>query len=342
MSIVTASISGNYAYKAAYVGTPDTDSSNAAKRRARGSCPLFAMKGVTQTSNDNTVSVVVESGVPFIFGFASTDSGGFPHNSNISVTDPNGDPVQGDQATDDVLIVMNGSSVQLFLIANPIPGTWTLTAKNLPSNDAHVFLSTTPTQDVYQTMIAAIQPHINEDVAGVTEEDNSWVCWACTVAAWTIGLAVAALVALGIAAITVESGAVVLLAAFVAVAAATAWAWLIVLITIAGGVVEILVANFCGWTGACDNDGITATLVKPANGAQLNGPYQCEADTTGNTEKVYFFVDSAVIGTNPGSTPYHMNFDTTKFANGSHTLSAMAVSGTTTAASTPVTATFDN
>src|SRR5688572_27531338 len=73
--------------------------------------------------------------------------------------------------------------------------------------------------------------------------------------------------------------------------------------------------------------GPSVSWTAPSSGATLSGNIQqstsqCQVSGTG-IARVVFFMDSTPLNTELGS-PYLCNVDTTKFANGSHTLKAVA------------------
>jgi hypothetical protein len=95
--------------------------------------------------------------------------------------------------------------------------------------------------------------------------------------------------------------------------------------------------------GSSGGDLPTVSFSRPTSGATVSGNlYQspsCEVKGTG-IQKVQFYLGSTALNTEL-SAPYLCNFDTTKFANGSHTLMAVA-SNAAGSTSTQVSVKIDN
>lgn len=92
----------------------------------------------------------------------------------------------------------------------------------------------------------------------------------------------------------------------------------------------LLVANGIAWlangsTGGGDTTAPTASITAPANGATVSGTVSVTANASDNVgvTKVEFYADGALRTTDTTS-PYSWSWDTTTFANSSHTLVAKA------------------
>jgi hypothetical protein len=262
----------------------------------------------------------------------------------VTVTDPNGNTLQpGDPSGS--IVYFDANSVQSFVISNPTPGTWKLVA-SIPTaddSDVHAFMSTIPTgDDPYQTMIAAIEQQLDHDAIRAAGTDNSWGCWACTIVMWALVVVIAAIVAVGIFAITLPASlpAVTALAAAIGVSAVTMTGLLVALLSAVGAVVGIGVANLCNWVNACDND-LTVSIGTPENKATESGTFKIAATASG-ADSVSFTLDSSLLGNVTGGSPYKYFCDSTQFPNGAHTIYALAISGKETALSAPVAVTFSN
>jgi len=86
----------------------------------------------------------------------------------------------------------------------------------------------------------------------------------------------------------------------------------------------------------------TISLSAPANNSTVSGTTSITA-TAANTTSVQFKLDGANLGSADTTSPYSYSWDTTKVANGSHTLTAVASNtGATTTTATNVTVTASN
>jgi hypothetical protein len=85
--------------------------------------------------------------------------------------------------------------------------------------------------------------------------------------------------------------------------------------------VTLMVAN-----NTLDTTPPTAAITAPSNGASLSGTVQVSASGSDNVgvAGVKFFVDGSILGAEVTGAPYTMPWDTTKAANGSHMLTAVA------------------
>ncbi len=85
----------------------------------------------------------------------------------------------------------------------------------------------------------------------------------------------------------------------------------------------------------------TVSISAPASGATVSGAVTIAANATDNTAvaSVQFQIDNANFGSPVTLPPYNIAWDTTKVANGSHTITAIArdAAGNTASASIPVT-----
>src|SRR6266496_3255821 len=70
----------------------------------------------------------------------------------------------------------------------------------------------------------------------------------------------------------------------------------------------------------------TVSITAPANGATVSGTISVSADASDNVgvAGVQFLLDGAALGAEDTAAPYSVALDTTKVANGSHTLAATA------------------
>ena len=99
--------------------------------------------------------------------------------------------------------------------------------------------------------------------------------------------------------------------------------------------------SLCGGTyGACPNP--TVALTAPASGATVNGSVALTATASAATmfgltvTRVDFFVDGSMVGTASAS-PYTVNWDSTKVADGSHSVTATVTDSMNDMATTPAT-----
>ncbi len=344
MSIVESKISGADGYQAAYVGNQMSAPGDTMARWREGDCPFVALKTQPRPEANPEVLVDVQPGIPFLYGCVCTSTGAFPTGTQVTVTDPNGNPLQSGDPSGSI-VYFDGNSVQSFVISNPTPGTWKLVA-SIPAaddSDVHAFISTIPTGDQpYQTMIAAIEQQLDQDAIGAAQTDNSLGCWACTIAMWALVVVVAAIVAVGVFALTLPASlpAITALALAVGVSAVVMTGLLIALLSAVGAVVGIVVASLCNWVSACDDD-ITVSIGTPANKATESGTFKIGAQTSG-ADSVSFTLDSSLLENVTQGPPFKYFCDSTQFPNGTHTIYAMAISGTATALSVPVQVTFAN
>jgi Big-like domain-containing protein len=89
----------------------------------------------------------------------------------------------------------------------------------------------------------------------------------------------------------------------------------------------------------------TVSITAPANGATVSGTINVSADASDNVSVagVQFLLDGAALGAEDTAAPYSVALDTTKVANGSHTLTATARDAAGNhATSAPVTVTVSN
>jgi hypothetical protein len=88
---------------------------------------------------------------------------------------------------------------------------------------------------------------------------------------------------------------------------------------------------------------VTVSLSAPANNATVSGATTAvSATASSGTTSVQFKLDGANLGSADTAAPYTATWDTTKVANGAHTLSAVASNGTSTATATNVNVTVNN
>ena len=347
MSLIATNITGHHDFAAAYVGSPLQPANGPIVRKETKSCPLAALKGNAVADDSKTLTVEVAAGVPYLYGAAADSAGIFPQGATITLIDPSGKRYDESATTDDLLVKMDGESVHIFFIANPISGTWTLTTENLPASDVHVYMATLPTENVYETMVNAIRDHFNHDL--VDSSDNSTACWLCVMSCWVIGLALLALIAAGTFFITATAGPVVSLGAWLGLSAASnpyVCAAILALVAVVGGAIAIVLDHLCEWAGACVEAGdapITASMGQLTDGQTVSGTTKFRIDTTGDVDKVVVLLDAGTLGSDSGSTPYRVACDTTQYPNGSHLVGGIAHgrNGTTQIA-LPVSVTFSN
>src|SRR5581483_7294370 len=89
----------------------------------------------------------------------------------------------------------------------------------------------------------------------------------------------------------------------------------------------------------------TVSITSPSNGATISGTVTVTANASDNVgvAGVQFLLDGAALGAEDTAAPYSVAFDTTKVANGSHTLTARARDAAgNVATSSPVTVTVSN
>ncbi|MGE5625135.1 MAG: beta strand repeat-containing protein [Bacillota bacterium] len=97
--------------------------------------------------------------------------------------------------------------------------------------------------------------------------------------------------------------------------------------------------------GSVDTTPPAVTLTTPAAGATVSGTVTVSANATDNTSvaSVQFRLDGADLGAALTTSPYHVSWDTTTAANGSHTLTAVATDPAgNSATATPVAVTVSN
>ncbi len=345
MSIVESTFSGNDGYRVGYIGSP-VNPDNAMARWQKGNCPLAALKTQPRPESAPEVLVYVEpgAGVPFLYGFASTETGTFPAGTQVTVTDPNGNTLQAGDG-DGSIVYFVGNSLQCFIIANPTPGTWKLVANIPPADDSdvYVFISTIPSgDDPYQTMVTAIEQQLDKEAIDAAQDDDSVACWACKIACWGLAVLIAMIAAAGAFTIglPVSLPAVAAVALFFGFSVAVMTGILLAAIAAIGTAVTIIALNFCAWINACES-GLTASIGTPKNNTSATGTFKIAANTTG-ADSVCFSLDSAVLDTVTQGPPFKYFCDGTQFPNGPHTISALAISGMTTALAVPVTVTFKN
>jgi hypothetical protein len=336
MTIVQRAMSGEYGYRADFVG--DSLSGQAANMKGSGAeqNPFCSLTGTPLSSDHTTLEVVVGHDVPFLFGFATTKSGGYPSGARTSLLDTEGNVVP--PSTDDLdsrLVVYEGDNVSVFIIARPAAGTWTMTADYVGS-DAYVFLSTMPTEDAYATMFDAIAPYIDQEVVDVA--DGVGACWACKIVCWGVATVLAALMTTDPEQLTATSAPVsAVVAALSGTATAMRPATVAVIIrtlaTVGATTATILVLNFCSWLSAC-NTATTSALKQPPADAEVRGQVNVLARTQ-NADLVVFLANGNNLGI-ASSAPYQISWDTTRGGNGQYTLMAMALQGGISAMSAPV------
>jgi hypothetical protein len=335
---------GANGYNVGYIGTVPDD---ALARWKKGDCPLVALKGQPRTESDQPLQVVVSPGTPFLYAFASTNTGAFPTGTQMTVTYPNGSPLQPGDTPPGSIVYFNGNSVQCFVIPNPTPGTWELTASISQDYDAdagaHFWLSTMPTgNQVYEVMIETIEQQLDKHAIGAAQTADSLGCWACTIAAWAVVIVVAVIMAVLITAITLPENAAALagVAAFLGLSTEVTAGLIIGAATAVSTAVGFIAGALCSWVNACEDD-ITVAIGTPHNNAKLSGTFKIAATTTG-ADSVTFTLDSSVLGNVTQGPPFKYFCTSSQFHNGAHTIYAMAIAGEKTALSAPVAVTFNN
>jgi hypothetical protein len=98
--------------------------------------------------------------------------------------------------------------------------------------------------------ISELFSHLND--GGEIDQLKGWKCSLCKMAAYTVAIIIAAIGTTALSTLTVTSGAVVALAAFVGVTAATALPFIVSLGAAITAGVTAIAAEICSWTGACD------------------------------------------------------------------------------------------
>lgn len=88
-------------------------------------------------------------------------------------------------------------------------------------------------------------------VANGLENVQGIGCTVCKIASYTVAAVIVAVGVAGLSTLSVTSGAVLALAAFAGVEAATALAFIVSLGTAVGGGVSKVAEAICEWTGAC-------------------------------------------------------------------------------------------
>ena len=97
----------------------------------------------------------------------------------------------------------------------------------------------------------------------------------------------------------------------------------------------------CTVNNTPDSTPPTVSMTAPAQGASLSGTVTVSANAADNigVAGVTFLVDGAAIGSEDGTAPYSVSWNTTTVTNGSHSLTARArdAAGNQTTSSPPVT-----
>ena len=97
--------------------------------------------------------------------------------------------------------------------------------------------------------------------------------------------------------------------------------------------------------GPIDTTPPVASVTAPASGSALTGTVTVSVTATDGAavQGVQLLVDGAVVGLTDTTSPYSFSFDTTKFSNGAHALSAAAVDlDQNTGTAPPISVTFSN
>jgi chitodextrinase len=97
-------------------------------------------------------------------------------------------------------------------------------------------------------------------------------------------------------------------------------------------------------TNAGDTTAPTVNVTAPAAGATVSGTTVISANASDNVgvKNVQFKLDGTLLGSQLTTAPYGVSWDTTKVANGSHTLTAIAADAAGNTASSSVTVTVNN
>jgi len=110
----------------------------------------------------------------------------------------------------------------------------------------------------------------------------------------------------------------------------------------------LIYANAVSWlangsSGGSDVTAPTCSITAPANGATVSGTVTFSASASDNVgvAKVEFYVDGAIRSTDTTS-PYSWSWNTTTFANSSHTLKAIAYDAANNSTSSQITVTVNN
>lgn len=169
--------------------------------------PLVAARGLA--GDDSTVtrrqSLVVEAGTPVLVAAlnAPSDEMVTPVGITLTMTDPNG-VVYGadDHSEDELAVVTDGDAgVVQLVIANPVAGAWTITLTGSPTARFQCQVCTLPSQDVADTITAALAPMYPEGNSNALtlgarrlRVEGSWSCWWCFLGAWALAVIIVGVV----------------------------------------------------------------------------------------------------------------------------------------------------
>jgi hypothetical protein len=208
-------------------------------------------------------TVTVAHGAPFLIGSLLDGDGiSVPSGVVVTVTKPDGTSLPAVNTWTDNLVVHYDTSGNLagFLIHEPELGTWsfTTTCQDADEPDFQLFVATLPTRDdqtdITQTLESAFGDRFTGDQINALVDRHgltSWGCFWCEVGVWSLAVIIVVAVSVGLAYLTVQSGAVVALAAWAGVSATVALTFIKTLVALVVMGVNAVVTRICQWSGAC-------------------------------------------------------------------------------------------
>ena len=342
-TMIQNQVDGPNCYCAGYVIPADSGDGTPGSEAAH---PLRGLRGTPTDDSVQTLSIVVDHSVPYLTGSVTTADGSYPTGVNVTLTDPAGNVVQPNSSNTRYVVCVDNDPTKLWssMIQNPQVGTWTATVTNADSS-TYVYFGTMPTANQYPTITSTLAAQAGSGAPGAAPEGSA-SCWICKAACWAVAIALAMLIAAGLAFLTAEAAGITALVALIASAGVrlTAQAAVIILqVLIAGGAtgVGIIVANMCSWVNACPT-GVTAAVTQPTAGTRVSGTTHVSASATNATTVSFYVAQQTLIGTDNTGPNWDTNWDTTKFTNGGHTVWALATGAKGAAWSAPVNVTVDN
>ncbi len=256
------STGGNRGYNGLWIGNVSSPIG------ASGQPSLFREAFFAAAKDEVLPTVVnVTAGVPILSGSLLDEDGlSVPPGVVVTITKPDGTILNTKSSvyTDDLMIHIDpDGNLSSFVVKNPMVGNWTI-ATDIPDGSEpnfQLFVSTMPTgtndkTDIETALQSAFQPKFTGeqlDSFVAKYELVSWGCFWCQLGVWTLAIAIVVIVTIVGAAITVQSGAVVALAAFAGVSAAAALIFVRTIIALVVMGVNKIVTSICGWTGACSS-----------------------------------------------------------------------------------------
>lgn len=99
-------------------------------------------------------------GTPALIGGLITglEDFAFPAGANLSITDPTGHVYSQARADETAYVQMDGDSVRLIAVQNPLPGTWLIKITAPGSLAFEVIVQTVPSSEIPGTIEASLQP----------------------------------------------------------------------------------------------------------------------------------------------------------------------------------------